>query len=114
MMSQVSSTLVLKRIKNKEDMINLLVELGEIDCDFNGENGDEYLWEAAEDFKTNAEYLANEAVSMVNTIDVEKCTSEFAKLWLKHDMYYDEIETQVKYDKTADIYAVSIVAKYDS
>ena len=56
-------TLTLKRfeIDSPEDIVGALIELAEIDADFNGENGEEYLWDRAKDagYKTNAEYLAN-------------------------------------------------------
>ena len=40
----------------KEDAAELLLHLADCDCDFNGENGAEYLWEDAEGFESNAKY----------------------------------------------------------
>lgn len=45
--TDVSFTNVVKEIKTKDDVAMALKELGKIDDDFVGRNGDEYLWTGA-------------------------------------------------------------------
>jgi hypothetical protein len=114
---------IIKSISSPEDILDVLVGLGEIDADFSGDNGDEYLWDAAKKkkFDTNAKYLANKVVfgASANTkkYGIKAYTDKFAKEWLANDHYYDSLVIDVvKLDGYAEdtnmtgIYAFSIIA----
>ena len=47
-MNYMNMRLVKVNGKTREDLLVALASLGEMDCDFNGENGLEYLWETVE------------------------------------------------------------------
>ena len=89
-------------VKTAEDIVELLKKCGDIDADFSGENGDEYLWNAAKrnKFKTNAEYLANKVVfkssANVKKKGIEAYTEKFAQLWLKMDSYWCDIHILIE------------------
>lgn len=44
-MNYMNMKLVKVNGKTREDLLTALASLGEIDADFNGENGVEYLWD---------------------------------------------------------------------
>ena len=123
-MIEVSSKLVLKDIKTTEDIINFLVELGSIDADFSGANGEEYLWDdaRAKGYENNATYLANEVVfhsSVPSNKGMLAYAKEFAQQWLSRDTYYRSIEITVEKLDPDDIslegiHAASIIATYDA
>ena len=124
-MIEVTSKLILKEIKTPEDIINLLTTLGNIDADFCGDNGEDYLWDDAKasGFHDNATYLANEII-FHSSVDAKHkglhaYTEEFAKRWLKRDSYYRNICIDLEKFNSTDvalegIYAACIIATYDS
>ena len=121
MQTYVGTRLIIKNIQSLEDIKNALISLGDIDADFCGDNGEEYLWKAAKkkDFETNAEYLADNVVyhSGVKNDGVLGFARCFAKKWLYNETYYKSIDINVvKLDGFAEdnningIYAFSITA----
>ena len=103
-------TLILKRfeIDSPEDIVGALIDLAEIDADFNGENGEEYLWDRAKNagYETNAEYLANLVVSKDN--DFESCVKTYVDEWIGKDFYYQEYEVETLKDKNNYIVALAV------
>ena len=72
-------------LNNKNEVAKHLLELADCDCDFNGDNGLEYLWEKAEGFESNAEYC----ISIVkNESSTEKMIEKFVSLLMGGDSYY--------------------------
>lgn len=73
----------------KADVADTLMCLAGCDCDFNGENGEDYLWEEAEGFESNAEYCLSIA-------EQEKTPREmiekFVSLWMGRDQYYQDYD----------------------
>lgn len=73
----------------KEEVAKTLMCLANNDCDFNGDNGDEYLWEEAEGLESNAEYCLSIA-------EKEKTPREmiekFISLWMGRDYYYQDYD----------------------
>lgn len=77
-----------KVVKNtREEVSQMLMDLSLLDNDFNGENGEEYLWTEAEGFGSNAEY----------TLFIAECENtptemvrRFIDMWMSHDDYYLE------------------------
>lgn len=119
----INNKTIIKRIDSPDDIRDVLIELGEIDADFNGDNGDEYLWPAAKrkNFDTNAQYLANKVVfgGSANTkkYGIKAYTDKFAREWLAKEGYYNSLDIDVvKLDGYAEdanitgIYAFSIIA----
>ena len=91
----MSLYLSLKEIKpgNRESLLNALRELSYFDCDFNGDNGLDYLWEEAKGFTSNMEYLINEVKDIK---DDEECVSRFIEMWMERDSsYYKSYELNV-------------------
>lgn len=97
----INKKLVIKDVQKAEDIIDALVQLGSIDADFDGTNGDEYLWDEAKKkgFTTNAAYLADYVVFNSNAnsrkYGIKAYTDRFAEEWLKRDSYYTSIEIDI-------------------
>lgn len=115
-----TNTLMVEEIKNKDDLKKMLVWMGNVDSDFNGENGSEYLWDEAriKEYQSNAEYLADMVVDNYDrdTFDEEfivDCAGKFAEEWANRDHYYTEIEILVERYRDTDIYAFCINAVYN-
>ena len=69
----------------KEDIVTALREVSNYDLDFNGENGPEYLWESAEGFDSNQDYLID-YVSQYD--DAETMIKTFMDTWMEKDGHY--------------------------
>lgn len=115
-----ANSLMVEEIKNKDDLKKMLVWMGNIDCDFNGENGLEYLWDEAKikEYQSNAEYLADMVVDNYDRDIFDEefivgCAGKFTEEWANRDHYYTEIEILVKRYGNTDIYAFSINAAYN-
>ena len=123
------STIIIKEIKTAEDIIDFLVSFGEIDADFNGDNGDDYLWECAKNAKceTNAEYIAKKVVNDANVTAIAAkdgmvaYTAAFITEWLSMDSYYDDMHIELEKidipertytDDIQGTYAAYIIADY--
>lgn len=88
----------------KEDIVAALREVSNYDLDFNGENGPEYLWESAEGFESNQDYLID-YVSQYN--DAEKMIKTFMDIWMDKDAhYYIRNSYEIIKNKTGKIVAI--------
>lgn len=116
----------LEKIKagNREDLLSALANLSDFDCDFNGENGLDYLWDEvweANGFKdideydnqvntelkyeSNLEWLLDE---VKNIKDDGECIETFFETWMEHDKnYYDEHEVNYIRNTKGKVIAVS-------
>lgn len=93
-------------VGNRENLLDALRGLSEFDNDFNGENGDDYfLWEKANGFESNMDYLINEVKDIK---DDEECVNTFFEEWLNHDSYYDEWNVSVITDEKKRVKAISL------
>ena len=66
--------------------------------DFNGNNGEDYLWEIAKDdgFKTNIDYCINKVMKQYEIDnDIVKAIEDFFDIWFKSDGFYDEYDYYV-------------------
>lgn len=82
---------------NKEEVAETLMCLADIDNDFNGENGAEYLWEEAElgGFESNAEYC----LWMAQREETPRAIIEkFISLWMGRDYYYQDYDLGILVD----------------
>jgi hypothetical protein len=69
--------------------------LSQRDDDFNGNNGEEYLWDIAKEagFKTNYEYTLAEAKKEADAI---KCIQTFLEIWMESDRCYQEYRLNIE------------------
>lgn len=91
----------------REGVLGDLRDFANIDLDFNGENGKDYLWDKARDagFETNVDYVISE-VGKID--DLEEAIKVFFDLWMQNDYYYESYSVgAIKKDDT--IIALSIV-----
>jgi hypothetical protein len=82
---------------NKEEVAETLMCLANIDNDFHGENGAEYLWEEAElgGFESNAEYC----LWMAQREETPRAIIEkFISLWMGRDYYYQDYDLGILVD----------------
>lgn len=77
---------------NKKQVAGYLMDLADCDCDFNGENGLEYLWEEAEGFESNAEYCL---LIAENEPTPREMVEKFISLWMGKDSYYYDYDLGV-------------------
>ena len=87
----------------KEAVLNALCNLSNCDNDFNGENGKEYLWEKAQGYKSNRDYLLNR-VSVIDNIDT--MIYKYFDEWIGSDSYYDSYEYEIITDNNDNITAI--------
>lgn len=113
---------------NRNSLLSALTSLSDFDCDFNGENGIDYLWdevweangfENQEDFESqdeetelkyesNLDWLLDEVKEIEDDAD---CVETFFRTWMEHDKnYYDEYETNYIRNKNGKVVAVSFAA----
>lgn len=71
-----------------------LYEISNFDCDFNGDNGEEYLWDSAKEkgFSTNVDYVISEVMKNECLYDV---INEFFKMWMGYDNYYEDYDFSI-------------------
>ena len=77
---------------DKNEVAECLLSLADCDCDFNGENGLEYLWDEAEGFESNAEYCLSMAM---NETTPREMIEKFISMWMGNDSYYYEYDLGV-------------------
>lgn len=113
---------------NRNSLLSALTSLSDFDCDFNGENGIDYLWdevweangfESQEDFESKDEKAELKYESNLNWLldevkeieDDADCIETFFGTWMEHDRnYYDEYEVNYIRNKNGKVVAVSFAA----
>ena len=96
------------KVGNRESLLDALRSLSDFDCDFNGENGDDYLWEEANGFESNMDYLINKVREIK---DDEDCVNSFFEEWMDNDRnYYEEWNVSVLKDTKKRVKAISFSA----
>ena len=114
---------------NRESLLDALICISDCDCDFNGENGLEYLrdgvWEANgyedyDDFankhpdieeevelryESNMDYLIDKVRSIEND---EDCIRAYIEGWIENDGYYGEYDLNWLTNDDGKIIALSI------
>ena len=111
--------MVLKTIKicekTKDAFYNALRELAIIDNDFNGKNGDEYLWDEAKEsgYQSNLEFLINEVIKKETNKTDEELVQLFIGQWIDNNDYYKSRSFHVYCDKDgiAEFIALAIMTK---
>lgn len=95
------------KVGNRESLLDALRRLSDFDRDFNGENGDDYLWEEANGFESNMDYLINK-VREIN--DDEDCINNFFEEWMDNDSYYEKWNVSVLKDTKKRVKVISFSA----
>ena len=96
-MNYMNMRLVKVNGKTREDLLVALASLGEMDCDFNGENGLEYLWETVDKnkYESNMEYLLD---TLKGEKEDKNVIEQYVSSWIGCDGYYKEYILDVIYD----------------
>lgn len=114
---------------HRKNLLDTLADIGDLDFDFSGENGLDYLWEDVwndngfenqEDYETQQEesekiielkYESNLEWLLDRVKDIEDdrdCVEEFISTWMDNDSnYYHKYEVNYLTDKNNHIYAIS-------
>ena len=97
-MNNINMKLVKVNGKTREDLLVALVSLGEIDADFNGDNGIEYLWDNVDStkYESNMEYLLD---TLKDKETDKELIEEYVSSWISRDSYYKEHILEVVYDE---------------
>ena len=95
------------KIGNRESLLDALRSLSDFDRDFNGENGDDYLWEEANGFESNMDYLINKVREIK---DDEDCVISFFEEWMDNDSYYEKWNVSVLKDTKKRVTVISFSA----
>lgn len=120
---------------NRNSLLSALSSLSDFDCDFNGENGIDYLWDEVweangfknqEDFEeqedeskeeiklkyeSNLDWLLDEVKEIEDDAD---CIETFFRIWMEHDRnYYDEYKANYIRNKNGKVVAVSFAATHN-
>lgn len=98
------STATIENINDKEEVLATLSFFD--DEDFNGNNGDEYLWEMAQGFESNQDYVLDTLKK--SDLTGEQLVYEYFDMWMGVDGYYEDYEVIV--DTFSDNKAVISIA----
>lgn len=103
-------TLSLEEVKkpgNRDSLAEALRNLADVDNDFNGNNGEDYLWDEAHDkgFTSNLDYSLNDAFKKRKDISI---LISFLGLWLDEDSYYSDYDYEVLYDENGNIKTIAL------
>lgn len=98
------SIATIENINDKEEVLTTLSFFD--DEDFNGNNGDEYLWEIAQGYESNQEFV----LDMLEKSDLtgEQLIYKYFEMWLGNDGYYEDYDVIV--DNFSDNKAVISIA----
>ena len=96
-MNSINMKLVKVNGKTREDLLRALASLGDIDADFNGENGIEYLWDDVDStkYESNMEYLLD---TLKDKETDKELIEEYVDSWIGGDNYYKGHILDVVYD----------------
>jgi len=91
----------------KDDILNALRAIADNDMDFNGENGEDYLWAEAKQngFISNVDYVMNEMRDFNNE---EEMIEKFIEMWMGKDDYYQNFSVRVIRGKEDKISVISL------
>lgn len=97
-MNSINMKLVKVNGKTREDLLVALASLGEMDADFCGDNGIEYLWEGVDKnkYESNMEYLLD---TLKEKETDKELVEEYVANWIGYDNYYKEHILNVVYDE---------------
>lgn len=102
----------------KANLISIFNQLATHDEDFNGNNGEEYLWKSAKEqnYECNADYLIDKVLKDIDEDEdldygkVRKLIDTFLFEWTGHDDYYGGVDFDF-YDKNNVLFVAVAVAR---
>lgn len=103
---ELQQKLVTIKPNDRNDLLNALKQLSDMDKDFNGNNGPEYRWQQTADknFESNQQYVLNYVKDIPNECD---CVREFFKLWMIQDNYYKRYKFNIHLNQLGYIDAIA-------
>ena len=98
-MNNINMKLVKVNGKTREDLLVALANISEIDADFNGDNGIEYLWDNVDStkYESNMKYLLD---TLKDKETDKELIEEYVSSWIDRDSYYKEHILEVVYDES--------------
>lgn len=106
-MNSINMKLVKVNGKTREDLLVALASLGEMDADFCGDNGIEYLWDGVDStkYESNMEYL----LDVLKDKETDKeLIEEYVSSWIGGDNYYKEHILDVVYDDNGNAECIAL------
>ena len=118
------------KVGDRENLLQTLSSMGDFDCDFNGENGLDYLWdevwddngyEDREDFELQQEKTKEEIelryennlewlLDKIKDIEDDRdCIETFFDIWMEHDRYYEDYEVRYLCNNKGQVNTISFV-----
>ena len=110
-MNNINMKLVKVNGKTREDLLTALASLGDIDADFNGENGIEYLWDGVDSakYESNMEYLLD---TLKDKETDKELIEEYVNSWIGRDNYYKDHILDVVYDDNEKAECIALATMY--
>lgn len=92
----------------RDAILIALSQLADLDSDFNGDNGEDCLWEVSKSngYECNSDYLLDE---VTKNDDDELLVKEFIDRWIDKDSYYTNYCLDIVKDEDEMIKAISLV-----
>ncbi len=105
---ELNSFLEAIKVGSRQDLLDTLANVSSFDNDFNGENGEEYLWEEANGlgYDSNLDYILSKVQDIKDDTEV---IETFFNEWMERDSFYDGYEVNVLTNKKKQVYAFSFV-----
>ena len=103
---ELKQSLVTVTPNDRNELLNALKQLSNIDQDFNGDNGPGYRWQQTTDknFESNQQYILDCVKDIPNECD---CVREFLKLWMTQDNYYKHYKINIHLNQLGYIDAIA-------
>ena len=110
-MNSINMKMVKVNGKTREDLIVALQNLGELDEDFCGGNGIEYLWKHVDKNKytSNMQYLLD---TLKDKNSDKELIEEYVNTWINSDNYYKEHILDVIYDDNGNAECIALATMY--
>lgn len=89
----------------KQAVLGALYNFGAGDNDFNGDNGEDYLWVRAEGYESNRDYLLNK-VSAYD--DIDTMVYKYFDEWIDSDCYYENYDYSIIRNEANEIIAIAL------
>ena len=106
------------KVVKKANLVSIFNQLASHDEDFNGNNGEEYLWDNTKEngYECNADYLIHEVLKDIKEDEeitcqqVQKLINKFLFEWTYHDDYYGGVDFDF-IDKNGVLFVAVAVAR---
>lgn len=86
------------KIEKEDNLLEVLLNFFNNDLDFTGENGEEFLWNEANNYKNNKEYMKSKYLNFDGK-DEELINKVFNEYFEHNTNYYKDYSYDVVYNK---------------